>query len=319
MSEPSADDTLHDYYQNIRTTKHGTRYERLAAVVFAAMKRDGTVIHDLKAIGKVSGKKHQIDIYIKRKGVSKRILVECKDFDVSGEKFGLGIVRDFQGVIVDVQPDESWIITCNDSTQSARKYAKGFGIRLATLRSFAAENWENRVQTLVINIKSIHVHEERTSVQIQAAEEYQGTIVRYLGGEYDKDDDAVKIYDAERTVGYGEFLSAVARRVPLDYEESVYSDHRLFNGEIQLPDGSSVPIQGIRVSMNVSYNVTTIKTEADLSAARLLLGNNEGLDFVLWEDAISGYHIDQDTGKTVLGDQMLQKRLTTRIVGPIVL
>ena len=151
MPERSAYDNLHDYYQNILTTKHGTRYERLAAVVFAAMERDGVVIHDLKVIGKVSGEGHQIDVHIEKKGVLKRILVECKDFDVSRGNVGLGIVRDFQGLIADVLPDESWIITCNGFTRSAKKYAKGFGIRLATLRTFAEKDWEDRVHKIVIN------------------------------------------------------------------------------------------------------------------------------------------------------------------------
>jgi hypothetical protein len=96
MSRSKYDD-LHDHYHAILTTKAGTRYERLAAIVFAAMERDDVVIHDLKVLGSVSGVEHQIDIHIEKNGVAKRILVECKDFDVSGDPVGLGIVRDFPG------------------------------------------------------------------------------------------------------------------------------------------------------------------------------------------------------------------------------
>src|SRR5450755_998973 len=95
-------DELHDQYQAILTTKTGTRYERLAAVVFAAMERDGVVIHDLGVLGAVSGVEHQIDVHIEKNGVKRRVLIECKDFDVSGDPVGLGIVRDFQGVLSDI-------------------------------------------------------------------------------------------------------------------------------------------------------------------------------------------------------------------------
>ncbi len=103
-------DELHDYYQAISTTKSGTRYERLAAVVFAALDQNSVVIHDLKVVGSDTGVGHQIDVKIEKDGRTKRILLECKDFDVSGDNVGLGIVRDFWGVVDDIHPDESWII-----------------------------------------------------------------------------------------------------------------------------------------------------------------------------------------------------------------
>ncbi len=48
-------DDLHDRYSAIRTNKRGTRYERLAAVVFAALEERSVVIHDLTLVGKESG------------------------------------------------------------------------------------------------------------------------------------------------------------------------------------------------------------------------------------------------------------------------
>ena len=70
-------DELHDRYFEIRTTKSGTRYERLAAFVFKALDNNDVVIHDLKLLGE-TGVEHQIDVIIEINGVQKRILIELR-------------------------------------------------------------------------------------------------------------------------------------------------------------------------------------------------------------------------------------------------
>ena len=61
--ERSYYDEIHDKYEKINTTKKGTRYERLAALVFKKLDESGTVIHDLKLLGE-SGTESQIDVVI---------------------------------------------------------------------------------------------------------------------------------------------------------------------------------------------------------------------------------------------------------------
>jgi hypothetical protein len=167
MNRRSRYDDLHDHYHAILTTKGGTRYERLAAVVFAALDSGNVVIHDLKVIGADTGVKHQIDVHIERRGCSNRILVECKDYDISGDPVGLDVVREFWGVIDDIHPDEAWVITCNHFTEEARKYAKGKGIRLATLRGFADSDWQSRVHTIITSIVFRKVHNEKIDARIR--------------------------------------------------------------------------------------------------------------------------------------------------------
>ena len=81
----------------------------------------------MKAAGLASGVEDQIDVTIDYKGKPRRILMECKDYDISGDKVGLGVVRDFVGVITDVKPDEAVIITCNDFTAEAPSRRQGPG------------------------------------------------------------------------------------------------------------------------------------------------------------------------------------------------
>ena len=42
---------------------------------------------------------HQIDVVIEAEGKTKRVLIEAKDFDKTGKKIGLPIVRDFRSVV----------------------------------------------------------------------------------------------------------------------------------------------------------------------------------------------------------------------------
>jgi hypothetical protein len=90
-------DDLHDRYQHILTTKSGTRYERLAALIFKSFYDAGVVIHDIKLVGD-TGVEHQIYVAIDTNDNPRSILIECKDFDVKGKPVGLSIVRDPQRI-----------------------------------------------------------------------------------------------------------------------------------------------------------------------------------------------------------------------------
>ena len=70
----SSYDELHDRYERISTTKAGTRYERLAALVFKCLNDRHIVIHDLKLLGE-TGVAHQIDVQIEVDGRPRHLLV----------------------------------------------------------------------------------------------------------------------------------------------------------------------------------------------------------------------------------------------------
>jgi hypothetical protein len=58
MTARSRYDELHDRYHAILTTKAGTRYERLAALVVKILENRNVVIHDLKLLGDPSVAHH---------------------------------------------------------------------------------------------------------------------------------------------------------------------------------------------------------------------------------------------------------------------
>jgi Restriction endonuclease len=88
-------------------------------------------------------------------GQSRRVLIECKDFDISGDKVGLPIVRNFWAVLDDTRADEGFIITCNGFTDDAAKYAKAKGIKLVVLRIHEEKDWEGFIKTVVVRLLAL--------------------------------------------------------------------------------------------------------------------------------------------------------------------
>lgn len=142
-------DELHDRFFTIPSSKRGTRYERLAAVVFKILYERHTVIHNI-SLGGTSRVPHQIDVLIEADGKTKRILIEAKDFDKKGKRIGLSVVRDFRSVIEDICPDQAFIVACTGYTTPARQYAKAKGVKLAVLRAFEEADWEGYIRRVPI-------------------------------------------------------------------------------------------------------------------------------------------------------------------------
>jgi hypothetical protein len=81
-------------------------------------------------------------------------------------------------------------------------------------------------------------------------------------------------------------------------------------------DGTTrYPITGFSIAVPITQTAFQITTKADQAAAKLLLMDDEGLDFVLWDTALEAYTID-DAGRVYLAPDALQKRLIA-VVSPI--
>lgn len=304
MTEQSLYDRIHDRFLPNTTNKPGTRYERLAAVVFAALKSAGSVIHDLKLRGEVSGELHQIDVTVETSGHHRRILLECKDFDLSGKAVGLSTVRDFNGVVADVRPDEAWIVSCNGFTQPARAYAKGFGIKLAVLREFREADWEGRVRTITVRIEFRSAHnisvlrldspdEGRLREVLKLASE---PIAAFGSVEPPVNDDAVLI-NAER-IGrtpqtLREFLDADTRHhLPTqDLSPGVHTFRVPYDDLMFECHGTRAPVAAI----TIRYSISSIWQDVQINApgiAILLLRAPQG-DVIVWDRDLRSYTLDE--------------------------
>ena len=146
MSAPTEFDLIYDRLVAEEKLKKGSKYERLAAIAFAALERQ-TTIHDLRLRGS-SGVRHQIDVTVGPE--RSRLLIECKEYE---SKIGLGIVRDFFGVVEDVRPDRAFVVTTVGYTRPAKRYAKAKGIQLTLLRKVEPQDLQGRVQRIHITLK----------------------------------------------------------------------------------------------------------------------------------------------------------------------
>ncbi len=107
-------DLVYDRLVAEEKLKRGTKYERLAAIVFRLL-TDQVTVHDLRLKGD-TGVPHQIDAVVGPD--HKRILIEAKDYERSVD---LPIVVHFWGVVDDLRPDEAFVVTTKGFSDNAVK------------------------------------------------------------------------------------------------------------------------------------------------------------------------------------------------------
>ncbi len=292
-------DELHDHYYELLSTKSGTRYERLAAVVFKCLEQSGTVIHDLKLLGS-SGVSHQIDVTIDRDGQRQRIVLECKDFDISGDKVGLGIVRDFYGAIADLKPDEAYVVTCNGFTSEAERYAKSMRIGLVVLRDFRESDWAGRVRQIVIHMIPVVPSQPKVDIEFKQDNAYQ------------------KIANDLQTIG--ENLSGISPEQPIFFNtpegrfqandfiqrNMLYSvntppgmvehDVDVSNITFEIADLGAVELKRLKISYEIFHGHETIEIGGDRIAKLLLQGIGSDSK-VIWDNDLRRFRIDKTTGE----------------------
>ena len=202
-------DDLLDKYHQIGTTRKGTKYEILAAMVCKTLEESSVVVHDVKLRGR-SDVKHQIDVTVNKDGAVRRILIECKDFAVSGSKVGLGVVRNFESAARDLGSTEAWIVSNIGFTQPAQQFAKSKGIDLKVARVVEEKDLAGRVLRIVIgfhipgpvNVRAgIEVESKQRVEELQEAFELIG-----MDGGVRRDDDVFFKSGSER-VAFNEYVS----------------------------------------------------------------------------------------------------------------
>jgi hypothetical protein len=297
-------DELYREHCGALPTKKGTHYERLAALTFKSLNESGVVVHNLKLRGE-SDVPHQIDVSVEFRGLKRRVLIECKDFDISGDPVGLSVVRDFWGVVDDIKPDEAIIITCNDFTSEALKFAKSKGIKLAILREFKEEDWEGRIKTIEIDIsvfmptdpgvrfmidKKEYADKIKEDARIAGIDIADGVILRpypiYLNtpeGRFQINDFIEK--KMRENSGGGFNSGPVELKLPLS---------RCF---LEVENMGGVPLE----NLVITYRVVELKEHFTVRGGvpLLILQGFPKDDLVISDDKLKRYAIDPDTGEVI--------------------
>ena len=121
-----------------QTRNKNTEYEQFTRKVFAGLssqKRVKTIKlqHNVKLLGN-SGTRHQIDVYweYEKDGQLHKVAIECKNYS---KNVPIGKVRDFYGVIDDIDGLQGIMITRKGFQDGAKKYASSKNIYLKELRA----------------------------------------------------------------------------------------------------------------------------------------------------------------------------------------
>lgn len=301
MTKPRARsryDELHDRFDPIKTGKAGTRYERLAAMVLKALHQRDVVVHDIGLRGE-SDVKHQIDVCVERNGMRRRIIVECKDFDLAGDKVGLDIVRSFRSAVEDTEADEALILTCNDFTRDARKYAKAKGIKLALLRAFEPTDMDGRIQKI---IHTIHVRgiTELSVDLMELSQDENDQFAAELSAEglnqvFTPATPVFFVRGVER-VQFNQFLQNAA---DADVEARALSDgeHRMTimpdGWQICVNSGAGIDFVGIALRYTFADESETFEITSD-RVAEMILADLNGTDLVIFADQLKRHQIGPD-------------------------
>ena len=128
-----------------------TEYEQFTRKVFTGLssqKRVKTIKlqHNVKLLGN-SGTRHQIDVYweYEKDGQLHKVAIECKNYS---KNVPIGKVRDFYGVIDDIDDLQGIMITRKGFQDGAKKYAASKNIHLKELRApIGKESLAGRVIT----------------------------------------------------------------------------------------------------------------------------------------------------------------------------
>ena len=114
-----------------------TNFERFTQYVYQKLVNNDVlkptkVMHNVKLKGK-SGCEHQIDVYWEYEiaGNLHRVAIECKNYD---SLVPVGKVRDFQGVLSDLNNVNGIMVSKKGFQEGAKKYAAEYGISLKELR-----------------------------------------------------------------------------------------------------------------------------------------------------------------------------------------
>ena len=301
MAQNSKYDVLHDKYYISATRKAGNKYERLAALVLKVLEEKDTVIHDIRLTGSDPDVKHQIDVTVERNsGRKRRLLIECKDFDTSANKVGIGIVRNFRSVLEDTRADEGIILTCNGFTPQARKYAKSKGIQLCILRIFEESDLKNRIRKIVMHLVVQSVIPERASIFIDEEnnEKYQ-SYLQAAG----VNNEGIETYDPVYFVRDNQreqFCEFISSRVGQNDLWTITKDGRLAmpaNGwKLQVESGSFIDFTGILLDVRNEQEEETLEIISS-RVAELILSDFADTDLVIFDDQLETYKIDAESGE----------------------
>lgn len=297
-------DAIEEIYDRLvaqEKLKSGTKFERVAALVFQILDRSALVVHDvvLRAQGKEAS--HQIDVTAtSRSGTSRRVIVEVRD---RRDRVDLGQVRDFFGVVHQLRTDRAWIVSVTGFTADAVRYARDEGIGLAELRP-AGPGEDDRIKAIHVKLAMMAMgtptvtawiaadDEERTRLQT-ALQDIEGTVERV-------DTESQFFYDeaGKRVATLREVLEPIFNSLELELGENEGSYEFDSVRWLNL-GGVRAAVRGFAYRVELSQGIHEFTVGNASSVAELIFRSVDGtvaspVDRVIYDTDLAGLTLDPD-------------------------
>ncbi|WP_405131670.1 restriction endonuclease [Paenibacillus sp. FSL H8-0317] len=295
---------LEQIYNNLianEKLKNGSKYERLAAVVYKVIDESDSVIHDLRLRGDGKTAQHQIDVTIEKSGISKRVLIECKEYN---KVIGIGIIRDFFGAIAQIKPDEAFVVTTVGYTKGAINLAKDEGIKLAILREAEDSDWDGLIRTIVLNMEVIMMNTPAIT-WIASSEEERERVYKLLEENWGDRTSASTLneflYDENFNVisNYQDALKPILNAAPKVPNQITKGKHEFESKKHVKILGHFVAVKGFHYEFDSYSNETQSIIDDGGKVASLLFKVLENdSKYLIFEEEIEKWMFDED-GKVI--------------------
>lgn len=291
-------DNIYDSHLINEKLKVGTKYERLAAVVYKIFEEEDVVIHDLRLRGEGKTAKHQIDVTIEKQDNRKRVLVECKDYE---NVIGIGIIRDFYGAIVQIKPDDAIVVTTKGFTRGAIQFAKDENIKLAILKEFNEKDWKGRVRSLVINMRMIFMETPHITSWLIAdrsrLDEVNAELRSNLGNEKNINTTETYFYNenGDETETFQQVLAPIFNSFQWVAGQTTKGKYEFDEIRYITLCGVSIPVRGFEYEFKSHDSVCTTIIDEGAKVATLLYKMIDGtIDTIIFDQQLEKWTFDED-------------------------
>jgi hypothetical protein len=269
--------------------KHGTKYERLTALVFRALDADTTVTHDVKLRGDGKRTVHQIDVLVSNEETSRRTIIECRDKS-EGNKVGLDEARSFASVVRQLEAD-GVMVTTTGFTAPAVSFAEDENIALMSMRAFSEQDLTGRVMSIDLAISVVVPMID--AVRATPAEgQDDGTVAIVLEA-------AVVEGATEPTLRH---IVNSMMAVPLDDRASgARVARREFDPPLVVQTAeTSMSFEALEIEYHLDVATSKVAVDAGSKVAQLVLRSLDGtFDRVIWDTQLRALGFDPKTGEVV--------------------
>ncbi len=296
---PTVMDNIYDSYIINEKLKTGTKYEKLAAIVYKTLAEDDVVIHDLRLRGEGKTAEHQIDVTIEKQDHhQKRIIVECKDYD---KVVGISVIRDFYGAIAQIKPDDAIVVSTQGFTKGAVKFAADEKIKLAILREFNEEDWVGKMRRLIFDIRMISMNTPHITSWIIADHPLLDEVNAALGSKAETlqeiDTRTTYFYTEEghQAEPFQQILQPIFNSFPRTTRQSTKGEYEFDRIRYIKLCGIIVPVRGFEYEFSSRKSIITEVFDQGSKIAVLLYKMLDGtIDTAIFDQQLEKWTFDED-------------------------